>query len=233
MLGVIPSYSTGFAQWPGMSEYPQLWEGLVASYAPFLGATGNKVFDLSGKNQTGTFVGTAPSWSSGKFCRAVLLPGTDEYIQLTSLYMYDDLEPHTYIAWIYLNAIPTGTYYIVVCNSDGSSHGDDLCIHGDKICALLRGGGVARDANTSLTTGRWYQIAMVWNNGVTFYLDGVPDGTGATYTWATGTSAARIGAWFDASKPFNGLISQVMIYNCALSSSEIALLYQIMKRLVT
>ena len=46
--------------------------------------SGNKVFDLSGNGNDGTFVGTAPSWTSGKFGSAVLLLGTDEHISTTA-----------------------------------------------------------------------------------------------------------------------------------------------------
>ena len=79
MLGVKPSYRTGFAQWRGVSEYPQLWNGLVGAWAPFLGATGGQVFDLSGNGNTGTF-GNTPVWTPGKFPAIAFADADDDYI---------------------------------------------------------------------------------------------------------------------------------------------------------
>ena len=59
-----------------------LSKGLVVLW-PFNEGTGNKVFDLSGNgNHSNTFVGTAPTWTGGKYGSAVLFPGTDEYAEI-------------------------------------------------------------------------------------------------------------------------------------------------------
>lgn len=76
MLGVRPNVTTGFAQWPGMSEYPQFWQGLVCAFIPYLGTEGTLITDRSGRGNHGNFVGNSLSWSwKNKFGRAVSMHG--------------------------------------------------------------------------------------------------------------------------------------------------------------
>lgn len=73
-------------------------------------------------------------------------------------------------------------------------------------------------SNTSISRNQWHHIALVNNAGaVTFYLDGVPDGTA---TGGPGFTASRMGD--DAySENYAGRIDEVKVYNRALSQTEI------------
>ncbi len=52
-----PSYAQGFARYWHESERPDLWEGLVGLWAPYLGPTGLTLFDWSGCRNHGTISG--------------------------------------------------------------------------------------------------------------------------------------------------------------------------------
>lgn len=86
----------------------------------------------------------------------------------------------------------------------------------------------AGTSNTVLNDGAWHQIAFV-KDGVngTFYLDGQADGTKtAAQNNICGLTEFVIGKDYrDGDKFFNGSISDVRIYNRALSASEISAIY--------
>ncbi len=53
MINPRPSFFNGYAT-HGESIFPDLWEGVVAAWAPFLGVQGGKLFDFSGFLNHGT-----------------------------------------------------------------------------------------------------------------------------------------------------------------------------------
>jgi hypothetical protein len=91
----------------------------------------------------------------------------------------------------------------------------------------------------AISFGTWYQIAMTWNgapSGVTLtgYLDGVNIGSNTATSQGTvipcepsdsSLFALGTGPPGSSSRNFNGLISDVQIYNTSLSASEVQALY--------
>ena len=107
MLGVRPSYATGFAQWPGMSEYPGLWNGLVGAWDASLGATGNRVFDLSGNNHPGTFV-NSPIWVPGESGPAIdFVAGSSQYIDVANIPVGFIYPPCSVVIWFKCDVLPS------------------------------------------------------------------------------------------------------------------------------
>ncbi len=75
---------------------------------------------------------------------------------------------------------------------------------------------------TQLSTGTWYQVAVVRdfdNSEVRLYLDGVLDGTGSI--GALPGSNFFIGDFYGGDHEFNGTIEEVRIYDRALEAGEI------------
>ncbi len=61
---IRPSYKSGYAEQRSESAHPELWDGLIAAYCPFLGTTGSRVHDVSGFCNHGTlFIMGAPEWN--------------------------------------------------------------------------------------------------------------------------------------------------------------------------
>ena len=205
---------------------------------------GNKVFDLSGNANTGTLTGTAPSWTAGKHGSAVLLPGTDEYINLPRG-MVDDLQSCTVCAWINRNS--AGHVDALLNAMDGSTNygyvfwyyiGED-----DKITLRIRAGSGATDAvfgstDNTVPAGVCKQIVLVIESGVgnKIYVDGLEE----SMSYTTGNSSSdtcfgdiggaslynHIGAMMyrgDFSAWGAAKYAGCILYNRALSASEIAL----------
>ena len=235
MLGVKPSYATGFAQWSGMSEYPGLWTGLVGAWAPFLGATGSKVFDLSGNGNTGTNYGIA--WQAGGI-------------------KYDGVNDYTEIAHSSSMALGTNDFTIVVKfkEIDSTDAAPALIGKGDSgptewmlrltdvvggewnLAFFGDGGGISPASPTKVVKRGQKHIAVVVRRGtvVTLYLDNVLLAIDSSSGDDLSTTKTLRLANADASPSrfFGGIIYWAYIYNKrALTASEIALLTQLRKRL--
>ena len=199
--------------------------------------SGNKVFDLSGNGNDGTFQGTAPSWSAGKFGSAILLPGTNEYISSTVQELYQ--KDKTVHAWIKMATVGqvNNIFGIADTPSDGTPQNlvtinanNRLASYGTK-----DGGGFDYlEADHTLVVDTWYCITFVDNTsdgvGYHLYLNGVETayvaGTTGVYTDRDNTlNNLFFGVGYN-NDYFNGQIDHIMIYNRVLSASEIALLYR-------
>jgi len=79
--------------------------------------------------------------------------------------------------------------------------------------------------STTLSAGTWYHVAGVWNAGVDvrFYLNGVHEATASTAATSLRTSAYGLGFGYFEQGPyyFDGLIDEGMVWNRALSASEV------------
>jgi len=103
----------------------------------------------------------------------------------------------------------------------------------DKITTYLRGASgyflSPFDGNTTLTTGKWYNVVLVKSGSdYTYYLNGSPDGTVNNSTSAVNSSetTSRIGMYFqDSNYGFDGQLSNIQIFNSALSGPEVETLY--------
>jgi len=84
MLGVKPTVETDFAQWPGISGWPQFWEGLVCALVPRIGYTGIvQLIDRSGNGCHGDVYGGAISWSwKNRFGLGISLHGAGDGDQI-------------------------------------------------------------------------------------------------------------------------------------------------------
>jgi len=78
-------------------------------------------------------------------------------------------------------------------------------------------------SDTLVTSGEWHHLAVVYDSGtVTFYLDGVSDGSTSVTTNITSSTSFAIGY---VSQGFDGLIDEVRVYDISLTASEIKALY--------
>ena len=112
-------------------------------------------------------------------------------------------------------SVPTPNYILMLLNNSSSNFGfwtsDGL-------------GGTSLSTPT-LSTGVWYNIVLVREgnsitNGYKTYVNSVFYGSANTGTWAS-TDTLSIGGRTDTTQYLNGNVSNVLIYNRALSASEI------------
>jgi len=200
-------------------------KGLVGFW-PFYEGSGNKVLDLSGNNNTGTFSGDV-SWVSGKHGSAVYFAGDTDYISIGDKPTLEGMSQLTVIAGVK----PTDcTGQQIVIGKDSSWI---LEVYSERMrFRTWTGGGevsIFSNVNT-LLDGVWTHIAGVYDGANNHtYVNGIYNLSGAQ-TGIINSNPAPIAIGTYGSVPsaleFLGSMSYVMIYNRALSLSEIALLYQ-------
>ncbi len=231
LLGVRPSFSTGFAQWPGMSEYPQLWTGLVGAWDASLGQTGSMLIDWSGKGNHGTLLADT-HWVPG----ALDFDGDGDYVTCGSPKSADFSGPVSLVAWVYPKVNNTNMIFISGQNryTLWVQSNNEVRFADDSADGIDTAAGV-------LTLNKWNHIvgtfSGVENDAITLdntkiYINAISKGDHILGDFWTTSSLGELNIGRQSAGFYmNGLIDTSMIYNRALISAEIALLHQIRKQL--
>jgi hypothetical protein len=209
-----------------------------------LGESGATAADASGHGKTGTYHGPNSVVSSGILTEtagdATTFVSTS-YVETT--YTQTAVTAYTVEAWV--NIPPTASGRQIVFQDRGLSTftGMSLTVWVDagQVWAGLdfSGGWTGRQSTAAFADGSWHQVAFTWSgaNGVpvsasqfTIYIDGAEVGTtdwsGATSAAPlTGLGYATIGYHPTWSDHFDGSISDVAVYEAALSAARIAAHY--------
>jgi hypothetical protein len=197
--------------------------GVSSSYP----GTGTAWTDLSGNGNTGTLT-NGPTYSSANG-GSLSFDGSNDIVNTT----YVSANTYTFSAWFKTNvvsngyrniiSIPTPNYSLVLLNDNSPNLGfwtnDGL-------------GGQSLSTPT-ISTNTWYNVVFVREGnsitgGYKAYLNGVLYGNANTGTWST-TANLSVGGRTDATQFLNGNISQVSIYNRALTATEITQNYNALK----
>lgn len=202
-----------------------LARGLVGCWL-FNEGTGNKVADLSGNKNDGMFQGTSPSWSAGKFGSTVLLPGTDEYIEVDA--HANSRNAITVSAWVKNNTATWAAPGVIVSKRSAyilyPTSGQTKI---EFICYI----------DTVYSTSGSYVVPdiTIWHNYVgTFdgttikiYVDGIlRNSADVPGIIDADAGVLCIGRDDGLARYLNGLISDVAICNRALSVADIQSLYR-------
>ena len=157
---------------------------------------------------------------------SIAFDGSNDYISLNTSTAYSNTDPHTYCAWIYTTNF--GVSYKWIINNGSSNNGTSLITmnsSGFKVGFFHKGGASYQLSTGTLTLNTWNFITAVYSgaDSVTFYINGASAGTTTTApsTWTAVNTSPRIGTWYNGSYPFQGNISNVQIYNRALSATDI------------
>ncbi len=202
--------------------------------------SGDKIFDLSGNGNIGTFGSGAarPVWQGGKSGSSVYFDGGDKISgpSLGTLTL-----PLTIVASIKRSATGVWDPIFVTHEVDNYYYGAALIIQSADTTWLQYGDGDGKgseDRNTrhgvsSLAANQWHTIAGIirGQNDMDIYLDGVDDGgsySGTATTMDTSSGEPAFGSWsaLSTDQYLTGNIEYVYLFNRALSASEIALLYR-------
>jgi autotransporter-associated beta strand protein len=190
--------------------------------------------DATGNNHNGTVEGTGSSYVSGRprsAGQAINFTGT----QAVAVNYASDLALNAYTisAWVNLNTAP-GTFGILGTRFGGENTFDvkieSTRVHGDV------GSGTAwlttaADFNVVVATNEWHMITYAVDNAaqqVRMYYDGVLANTLAisgTPLLMKAGQTLKIGADYPG-EYMNGKIDDVFIFNNALSTDQVAQLYQ-------
>ncbi len=197
--------------------------GVSSSY----GGSGTTWTDLRGSGNNGTLVnGVGYVGTNGG---SLSFDGTNDYVNAGNLGSFYSQGTISY--WMNSSAVenyrnPFSTHYLggnvgIRFEQYSSPGGFNLVIGNNASNYSI----YDYSPGAILTANIWYNVVLVWNtstNNVVGYLNGVQKFNSTHTLWATTLPSISIGSGFDASRYFKGNISQVSIYNRALSASEIS-----------
>jgi len=204
-----------------------LARGLVGCWL-FNEGSGGQVFDLSGNRNDGSLVST--TWVPGKFGSAINFPGSTDYINIADNPTLDT-NKMTICALFNKASIGNSLGGIVSKRVSGSDDAFQLYVDSSNKLQFAIWIGDVNKYTTSISTvsaGQDYFACGVYDgSNVSIYLDGKYENqTAASGTVDITVDPVRIGWTYSDTYSFSGIIDYVMIFNRALTPSEIALLYR-------
>ena len=186
--------------------------------------TSNEILDCSGNGIDGTSSGLTIT-TSNIGTTAVSFNGSSSKID-TNIPMTTNM---TFACWLKFNG--TGGYHIIDCRAASGETGTQPMYGGTAYglqCYSSAGGSYTWSAATcGFTTGTWYHVVVAYtSSNATLYINGVSKGTqSGTFGSNFGTRLMRVGTRCTGANWFNGVISDVRVYNSTLSVSDIQELY--------
>ena len=205
-----------------------LAKGLVGCWIMNEGA-GNTVADLSGNRNTGTLVGDT-HFVPGKFGPCLDFEGDGDYVTLGLGFNLIANQPGLPVsAWVKPNTTPPAASIDFVTKR--SSTVFLLCWATNQNVAFEVYNASTESAIGYYTDGiadtNWHHVVGVYNGtNVKVYVDTIAGGTVGNLTGNTRTVTGTTRISGPTTASFNGSIDDVMIYDRALSASEIAQLYR-------
>lgn len=159
-----------------------------------------------------------------------LLDGNDDVISISNPINIPNTESSS-SADIWFNTYTTsGTKQILFVGKDGNSY--QIEIRSNTLRMGIWGGGFLVSSNITPSTFTWYNCTIS-TNGTThnIYLNGQLINSNSTATQTGNVTRIVIGSYLlnGGNEQFNGLISNVKIYNRVLSASEISQNYNALK----
>lgn len=208
-----------------------LARGLVALWL-FNEVVGNKVFDLSGNRKIGTLT-LGPYFTPGKFGSSVFFDNTDDYIDCGDIDLQGAM---TVSAWVNTPALGSNSDIVSNLTLGPPENMQYLFRIGEQGPLQFQWNNTGTTefwftSNGIISINTWYHVVVVRDaaTNVKIYLNGVEQGItqGGSQAVPATHGNTQIGktATFGGST-FNGLIDHVIVWNRALSASEIAWLYR-------
>jgi len=147
----------------------------------------------------------------------------------------------TFSVWINADNYPSGSICILGKDQTNNNREYVLGVWNAKVKIFIKSQGgnnqQSIDSTTSLSANQWYHIAATYDgrggsnaaDGLTIYINGIAETptniTKQSYTFMSNTTSYfAIGQYFNAAF-FNGKISNVSIWNAALTSAQVTEIY--------
>ncbi len=178
---------------------------------------GEIIFDETQNNHDGTIRGA--TWKSGKFGKALLFDGIDDYAIVPSLVEQGPQEEVTLEAWIKRNSQDDG----MVVSRNGPYY---LSVRGNKVeGGVYMGGSDWTDlrGQTEIQVGRWYYIAMTYDGEVLkVYVNGKEDASIPKTGIMPHTGQELFIGWGEPGQNqfFSGTIDEVRVSNISRDNFE-------------
>ena len=242
---IKPSYQAGYARNASESENPKLWDGLVGAWMPSLGVTGETLRDVSGNGNHGTLTNmdAATDWVATSKGLALDFDGTNDYVRsIGSNITHEDFpRTHftvsTWVKWAGGGGGSDGRNYVLQNTDVLGSHWpvsveiNSRDYNPPRFATWEHIGPTGGHLNTAKTVeqDRLYHfvVSRGLDNCMKIYVDGKEElSSPIQVSTLVAFKGFHIGTYRSANNRwFSGTISDVSIYNRALSPTEIKHLY--------
>ena len=186
------------------------------SYAGY----GNTIYNMVNSSIGGTFVGYTSNPIDNTFTRSIVFDGND-YINIPSGNLIYGTAPRTMITWSKISANDGSTHASFAYGNPASNQAFFIGVSGlNPFCGAW--GNDLTAGNTTIALNTWFHTACVFDGTTAYlYVAGILT-TSATKAWNTSNvNRAYLGRQVDNGQYWNGNIGQALIYNRALSATEI------------
>lgn len=187
--------------------------------------TGDKAFDLSGNNNTGTLYYDT-HFVPGVFGSALDFDGSSDHVKMNPL----SLSEFTFSLWLRADIDDFGyTRCLVYNNIDGGTRGElTLSSTSNRVNLYVSNSLYYYFDGIDSDNGNWHSLIVTYDGIVPLlYFDGVKYESDGNGNPTDDTSIAfRIGIRGGGSASFGGRIDHVAVYDRALSEAEALLLYR-------
>ena len=203
--------------------------------------SGSTVWNDISRNGNNGILTNSPIYNSSNG-GSILFDGNDDYVDLGDKDSFDGFSSYSLSIWVYINAFNSYTAFFHKWGSGGYSYflgafNDNFKITAGENFSINTGGktGSYGDvSNTALQIGRWYNIVYTSTiSNISLYINGSLDNS-IVNSWRggniiNGTTSLKLATHYDGNTYTNCRISNSMIYNRALSASEVLQNYNVTK----
>jgi len=212
-------------------------EGLVLYLDPgspnsYYNKTSTTIKDISGNGNDGTLI-SSPIYNTSNG-GIIVFDGVDEYINIPDNNSLDGFSSFSLNIWIYLNSSFSYNTFFHKWSSGNYAYflgawSDNLKITAGENYAVTTGGKTGNYgdvSNSSISINTWYNIGYVSTiNTISLYINGTLDNT-MSNSWRGGniinsSTSLKLASHYDAPTYTNCKMSNVMVYNKALSAQEV------------
>jgi hypothetical protein len=205
----------------------------LVAYFPMDETSGQLVKNVASTKSgiaTGTTVTTGYSGNARSF------DGSSDYISVADTPSLDGMDQLSLSTWVKVNSFSSQTVVPIGKDVNSVSYRINIAPSGQLSFVVATSNnswystGTVVDSSVSLTTGKWYHIAAIYDGSrVRIYVNGQLTGTGSqdiSGNILNSDSEVHFGKSSSANIDyFNGMLDEVRVYNRALSADEILLQY--------
>lgn len=216
-----------------------LSKGLAAFWL-FNEGSGNKVYDLSGNNHTGTLfnidLSSTSGWVSGRLGPSIAFDGIYDYIEADQQLITN--YPFSISAWVYANPIGGADYVIFGLTDKNVEHTQyGILVGTDELGRVVMRAynSTAQSSDYSPSSSRidnnnWHHIVAIYESATQrrLYVNNVLQVTStAPITYDTNVNRWSIGRWGDSTPKsyLKGAIDEIRVFNRIITNTEISTLF--------
>jgi|688.fasta_scaffold00011_181 hypothetical protein len=183
--------------------------------------------DISKNSNNGTLTNGPTFDTSNRGC--IIFDGVNDYVGVNNF--IGNLNTFSVNHFIYLNTSQNGKTIFSNFGNDNNGWVTGISDSQTNVIKFYLGNIVHLYSNTVLQNLIWYSITITYNNGnPKIYINGVEDNSSSTVlTPSSSYFGNDIGRLGDGSQHFNGGISNIQVYNRALTPSEVLQNYNSLK----